>query len=137
MSASDIENKRRNLRVILTYTGISMFCILFSTVYEHFSHGVYSNYMIFLFLFPLLGGAIPYSALALFKKTPYPGRMEKSLYNSGIATLSVGSCLSGVLEIYGTTSAYIPVYWIAGCILLAVSLVVYFTSAHKKTAKNR
>jgi hypothetical protein len=35
----------------MTYLGFTLFCGLFSLIYEHFSHGVYSDYMVYLFLF--------------------------------------------------------------------------------------
>ena len=41
------------------YLTASVFCALFGAVYELFSHGVYSYWMIYAFAFPLLLGAIP------------------------------------------------------------------------------
>ena len=40
-------------------------CAVFSAVYEHFSHGVYSWYMVFLFAVPLIYGLVPF----LFSRT--------------------------------------------------------------------
>ena len=37
------------------YLGISVFVFIFGQIYEYFSHGVYSNYMIFAFLIPFAG----------------------------------------------------------------------------------
>lgn len=37
---------------------VSAFCTVFGEVYEHFSHNVYSAYMVFAFAFPLAGGAL-------------------------------------------------------------------------------
>lgn len=123
MSASDIELKdKKRFHVMWTYIGITLFCIFFSAVYEHFSHGVYSNFMVYMFLFPLVGGAIPFFLISTFHHIRYPRRMVISLYHSGIATLTVGSCLRGVLDIYGTTSGYVAVYWFAGAALIIVAL---------------
>lgn len=91
--------------------------------------------MIFLFLFPLLGGIIPFGIIGLFKRLGFPGRIPVNLYNAGIATLIVGSCMAGVLEIYGTSSAYMPVYWIAGSALAAVGIAIYMVSAVSRTHK--
>lgn len=121
-------NKTKEQRVrktVLVYFGVMLFCGLFSLIYEHFSHGVYSNYMVYLFLFPLLGGVVPFAALGKMSRLPFPDRVPFNLYNSGIATLSVGSCLTGILEIYGTTSVYTNVYWIVGAALTVLSLLVY------------
>ena len=53
------------------YVCVSIFCALFGGVYEYFSHGVRSNYMIFAFMVPLLAGAAPnlLAALAGNKKS--------------------------------------------------------------------
>ncbi|SMC34184.1 hypothetical protein [Papillibacter cinnamivorans] len=104
---------------------LALFCAFFSFVYERFSHGVYSDFMVYLFLLPLLGGVLPFAGIALLK-SPYPGRVSRNLYNSGIAALTVGSCMSGVLEIYGTDSPYIPVYWTAGILLAISGTAAYF-----------
>lgn len=133
MSTSDKQTKNQNVRkTILTYLGVTLFCGLFSFVYEHFSHGVNSGYMIYLFLFPLLGGVLPYGAIGLINKLHLPGRIPASFFNSGIATLTVGSCFKGVLDIYGTTSDYMPVYWFAGVALTVLGIVIYVLSARKQ-----
>ena len=93
---------------------------LFGAVYEQFSHGVYSNYMIYAFTVPLVLGAVP-CALALIRQR-YPARAGLGLWNAGIAVLSVGSVMRGVLDIYGTTNALIAVYPITGCLFLGLGL---------------
>jgi len=95
-------------------------------VYENFSHGVFSNWMIFLFLFPLLGGVLPTLALlGLGERLWLPDRAVRNLWNCGVATLTVGSSVAGVLEIYGTTSDYLPVYGIVGGILVIAGALTY------------
>ena len=47
--------------------------------------------------------------------------------DAGIATLTVGSLISGALEIYGTTSPLIVVYWIAGAALTLLGGLLFFT----------
>ena len=96
------------------------FLALFAGIYEAFSHGVYSYFMLFAFAAPLMMGVLPYTILLLIEK--YPNRMFLNLWNSAIATLSVGSVFAGVLEIYGTTNALIVVYPVAGGILILLSL---------------
>ena len=46
--------QRAERRAFLGYLGMTAFCIVFSTVYEIFSHQVYSTFLILAFLFPLL-----------------------------------------------------------------------------------
>ncbi len=105
------------------FLGITLLCGLFSFVYEQFSHHVYSNYMIFLFLFPLVGGVLPYGILGTMRNVRAPSRFAINAYNSGIAALTVGSAMKGALDIYGTASDYILVYWIAGTVLVLAGIL--------------
>lgn len=129
MSILDTEDKKtRALNTARVYLGIALFCGFFSFVYEHFSHGVYSDYMVYLFLFPLVGGTLAFGILWLLGGRFFPERLSLNLYNSGIAALTVGSCLEGVLEIYATTSDYMPVYWITGAALTASGILCFLGS---------
>lgn len=91
-------------------------------VYEQFSHGVYSGFMVYAFLPPLVLGSCPLLILALRGKV-LPGRWCVRLYHWGIIALTVGCLFQGALEIYGTTSRLVMGYWIAGGACLAGSLV--------------
>ena len=125
--------KRKIFKIILSYILITLFCILFSLVYEHFSHGVYSDYMLYMFLFPLIGGVLIFSMIGLVRFLPIPKRLVINLYNSGIATLTIGSCLNGVLEIYGTNSDLISIYWLLGGFLTLSASLIYLFSLVQKT----
>lgn len=48
-----------------------------------------------------------------------------SLYHAELAALTVGSCVFGILEIYGTTSDLIPIYWIFGSLTIGSALLLY------------
>ena len=102
----------------------AIFCLFFGAIYEAFSFGVYSIYMIYAFCIPLLLGAIPLFSLALWGKK-FPGRFALNAWNSGIAALTVGCIVKGVLDIYGTTNRLIIVYPIAAAILLLAGLISY------------
>ncbi len=118
MFISGEENRgNRALKTALVYLLLAVFCAFFGGVYEHFSHEVYSYYMIYAFAFPLLGGTLPYMLLAMRKKE-YPGAACAMLQHCGLATLTVGSILRGILEIYGTTNALCACYRYAGAALL-------------------
>lgn len=111
------------------FLGVTVFVGIFSAVYEHYAHGVRSKPMIFAFLYPLLMGMIPIIALAYLqsmKKVQYAGLLRAgiNLFYSGIATLTLGSISSGVVEIYGTTNHLIKYFYIAGCPLLLSGLVL-------------
>lgn len=136
----------------------ALFCALFGAVYEMFSHGVYSCYMIYAFAIPLCPGAFPVMAAALhaksraakaqdidlkeaellyeedrYEKRPalylLPGRIALNAWFSGIAALTVGCIFKGVLEIYGTTNRLIIAYPAAGTILLLVGLAAFLIPA--------
>ncbi len=104
-------------------------CAIFGAVYEFFSHEVYSYYMLYAFLFPLAGGALPYSALALSRKVILPGKPAVFLYNSGLAANTVGCIMKGVLEIYGTENALLTGYVIVGTGLMLLGLLCYGAAA--------
>ena len=119
---SDTDISKRALKTAFIYLIISLFCALFGAVYEVFSHGVYSFYMIYAFAFPLVGGTFPFLAISLFRKH-YPDAIARNIYHSGIATLTVGSIIQGVLDIYGTTNRLTGLYWIVGIIMLISGIV--------------
>lgn len=117
------------------------FCAVFGCIYESFSFGVYSYFMIYSFLIPLILGGIPFLLLGLRflggtesagldKKPGNGGASQLSasvltasrLWHAGIATLTVGFLFKGVLSIYGTTSGLTKVYWIIGGMLLVAGL---------------
>lgn len=117
MSASDIKHARRTA---LVYLLVTVFVALFGGVYELFGHGVYSYFMLYAFAFPLVGGVLPYLV------TPrYPGRRARYCCHSGIATLTVGSLIQGVLEIYGTTNVLTRAYWLLGAILTLAGILLW------------
>ncbi len=110
----------------------SLFTAFFGAVYEHFSHGVYSYYMIYAFAIPLAGGLLPlllllsaYARSAVRKDVRLPGRLANGAWNAGLATLTVGCVMKGVLDIYGTSNGLLAVYPVAGAILLATGLFAY------------
>ena len=55
------------MKKLFVYFGISTFIFIFSQIYEYFSHGVYSNFMVFAFLIPFIGLFIP-SLINIFIK---------------------------------------------------------------------
>lgn len=98
---------------------------VFSAVYEHFSFGVYSPFMIFAFAVPLLMGALAFLLLGRALKktgTSVPALVCK-FWHAAVATLTVGFLFRGVLDIYGTSSPLGAVYWIASAVLAALSLL--------------
>ena len=99
-------------------------CAVLSAVYEGFSHGVYSVWMIGLFLFPLLLGALP--ALLLRRARRVPARGVRRVWAAGVSTLAMGSLMTGVFEIYGSPSPLTMWYWPVGGALLALAAAGFF-----------
>jgi len=119
LSASDKKLLRRSA---LAYLYTALGCGAFALIYEHFSHGVYSPFMTCLFAVPLLFGLWPLGWL-LFSRGRAPGRLSRRLWGAAAATLTVGACLRGVFDIYGTTVALVSVYWWAGGLLAAAAVL--------------
>lgn len=140
----------RTPKTALIYLVAAIFCAVFGAIYEIFSHGVISAFMVLAFLFPLLGGALPFFLIykagsarqarrrKTAKKRPAgarltsgnrrplsPGITSRSLYHSGIISLTVGSIMTGILEIYGTTNGLTAAYWLAGAALILSGIVTH------------
>ena len=93
-------------------------CAAFGLIYEHFSFGVWSHFMGFAFLIPLLLGALP---ALLVRRDPSPAAAQ--LYGGFVLTLTLGSLVRGALDIYGTTNGKLIAYPIlAGLMLLATAI---------------
>jgi hypothetical protein len=117
--------KNEHLRHALIFLLISLFLVVFASVYEMFSFGVYSVFMIFAFTVPLcLGTMISLVLFAVRAHATSPA--AAAVYNSGIATLTVGSILKGVLDISGYTNHLMPVYAVSGAVLILTGAVLYF-----------
>jgi len=78
-----------------------------------------------MFLYPLIGGVIPFMAIYLSPKLNFPQKLSFNIYNAGTATLTVGSCFAGVLEIYGTTSSHTIIYFVLGALFVFIGLLIY------------
>ena len=121
MSTSELELRTAGT-VALRYLICAACCALFGAVYEHFSHGVFSGHMVYAFVYPLLGGALPFLVLGLYGKGRLASAPVSVLYHCGIATLTAGSIIRGVLEIYGTANGLTVCYPIAGWTLVILGV---------------
>ncbi|MBQ3161278.1 MAG: hypothetical protein IJC04_04045 [Oscillospiraceae bacterium] len=122
------------MKTAFIYLLITIFCSVFGAVYELFSHEVYSFYMIYAFAIPLLGGVLPFMLAAMFNTSEFPGRLSLNLYNSGIAALTTGSIVNGVLEIYGTDNPLVYAYVFSGILFILAGIIVYMVK--KRRIKN-
>lgn len=124
MSISALERRRRaTLRFAWGNLAFAAFCGVFGWVYERFSFGVVSGFMVYAFLPPLAAGLL----LALLSGSRWaPDGGTLRLLTWGAATLGVGSIAAGVVAIYGTENRLLTVYPVAGAALLLAAAVRYF-----------
>ena len=123
MSASD-DDRKKYAETVRSYLIISVLCAVYGMIYELFSHKVYSLYMIFAFVIPLLGGFVP-SIIMYALKVKRCRAAADGLYRSEIAALTVDSIIKGVLEIYGTTNALSRLYLYVGAALTIFGTVLF------------
>lgn len=101
------------------WLGFSVFLLIFAIIYEHFSHGVYSLWMMTMPLIPFLFGSV----LCFFV---YPDR----IYQDGVLALTFSFLLKGVLEIYGTKNTFTDY-------LLYVSVILLVTGGIMTWRRNK
>lgn len=128
----------KSLKTAKVYLYVTIFCILFGAIYEYFSFGVYSYFMIYAFLWPLILGVLPFMVMSgkcigvsengVERKSGDLPEKEENLrayrfWHAGVATLTVGSIFKGILAIYGTTSPFTKGYFLVGGILLIIAMM--------------
>ena len=116
----------------MVYLIISIFTAFFGAVYEVFSHGIYSYYMIYAFAFPLVFGVLPFLLITLIPRCAIPSYASRSCLHAAVATATVGSIIQGVLDIYGTDSMLVIIYAYASALLFTASMVLYFVQIFTK-----
>ena len=119
MSILDINDLKNENKFII---GFSIFILIFGIIYEMFSHGVVSYYMIFAFSIPLIDFLI--NTIFINSKIK-ENKRSKNLFSMSICTFTFLSIIKGVLDIYGTTNNLIFVYLIVGLILLVTSIILF------------
>ena len=129
----------------MRYLAASIVIAAAAAVYGLFSHGVYSYFMTYAFMIPLLGGALPHLIAAMKNAEEEPenstGKKEipaesetragfakifdaKDTQLAVIVTLTAGSLLKGVLDIYGTTNSLLLAYPVMAAVICAALAAV-------------
>ena len=121
---SAVPSTANPLKTSFAYLVAVLFCAFFGAVYELFSHGVYSYFMMYAFAIPLALGVLPNLAATRFGWRA-PNKLAANAWNSGVAALTVGCIFQGALEIYGTTNQLAAVYPVVAAALLAVGVVFH------------
>ena len=104
---------------MLVYLFLTVFCLIFSQIYLHFSHGVTSPFMQFLCLIPFFLGFVPALCLRFIRFDI--SAFARVTYRCAVATLTIGSLVRGILDIYGTTSDYLKVYPVLAVLLFSLT----------------
>ncbi len=155
----------RYLKTSFIYLIVSIVLMIAGAVYEHFSFGVYSYFMIYAFAIPLAGGALPFlakymkdmrgadaSSGAAARITAYSGAADataysgavaetaaagrhEAIYHLALATLTAGSIVHGILAICGRPNSLTVIYLIAGLLLLAVTALAAVRSSANRMQK--
>lgn len=109
--------------MVIVYVFTTLFLIAFNYIYSLFGHGVSSLYMSYAFTFSLVLGVVGFMVIGWLK---LDNRIALNLYNAGIATLTVGSVLRGILDIAGADATFPIYYFIVGAVFAAVGGLIYF-----------
>ena len=109
-------------REIMAYLISFIFVLLFGQIYEIFSHNVYSNFMMFACIIPVIGLIITSIIYLSRIKSSSKGRLFIGL---SLITLTIWMIINGVLEIYGTTNKLVNIYPIITIILILIALISF------------
>lgn len=104
---------------------MTIFVFVFGLIYENFSHGVTSYYMLLAFMIPFAGYIVAVLAfMANKKKNGILPRLIEELIAGATCWLTLGSIFKGVLEIYGTTNHLCGFFLAIGLLQLAAAGVM-------------
>ena len=104
----------------MVYLILSIFLFIFSRVYVSLSYGEVSIFMNTLSLVPLIGGGLLVGLLYL---QPALSRISFNLWNSGVAVLTAGFLLRGIINLSGRSTTLDWPYWLIGAGFLGLALV--------------
>ncbi|NQM55766.1 hypothetical protein HO404_08090 [Streptococcus suis] len=134
MSTSVTNSTTRFSRTFISYLAMTAFLFIFSRIYENLSYGEVSVFMHYMFCATLVGGIL---LLGLLQVKPNLSRITYNLWNSGIATITAGCLLRGIINLSGRSTTLDQPYWYVGAGFLALSLITLFISDTRRTRQNR
>lgn len=116
-------SRLRMRRTLITGTSLALFCVVFTLIYEQFSHGATSSHMRCMFLMPLVGCALPALVGLVTPFHRFVCRPAFNLWNSGMAVWAVGCLFRGIVNISGRFTDLDRIYWVLGWVFLAASAI--------------
>ena len=130
MSTSVTNSTTRFSRTFISYLAMAAFLFIFSRIYESLSYGEVSVFMHYMFCATLVGGIL---LLGLLQVKPNLSRITYNLWNSGIATITAGCLLRGIINLSGRSTTLDQPYWYVGAGFLVLSLITLFISDRRRT----
>ncbi|NCB79701.1 MAG: hypothetical protein EOM41_07025 [Bacilli bacterium] len=130
LSTSVTNSTTRFSRTFISYLAMAAFLFIFSRIYESLSYGEVSVFMHYMFCATLVGGIL---LLGLLQVKPNLSRITYNLWNSGIATITAGCLLRGIINLSGRSTTLDQPYWYVGAGFLALSLITLFISDTRRT----
>ena len=115
-------------RAAITGAVLALVCVIFTAVYEQFSHGAVSSHMRCMFLMPLAGCALPALLCYLTPLHRHVSRPAFNLWNSGSAVWAVGCLFRGIVNISGRYTDLDRLYRVIGWIFLGLAILVQLIS---------
>ena len=103
---------------------------VFGMIYESFSFGVFSYAMIYAFGFFAVGGGLFWRLVGIKRK--FVPAMAACFWNAGLATLTLGSILKGVLDIYGSSNSLLILFPVLGIVDMLSFFLVVLIKKYKK-----
>lgn len=85
--------------------------------------------MHYMFCVTLIGGSLLLGMLTL---KPSLSRITFNLWNSGVATITAGFLLRGIINLSGRSTTLDQPYWFIGAGFLILALISLFFSGNKK-----
>ncbi|HFI0148520.1 TPA: hypothetical protein ACGO16_001582 [Streptococcus suis] len=122
----------RTARTFITYLATTAFLFIFSRIYESLSYGEVSVFMHYMFCVTLIGGGLLLSLLTI---KPNLSRLTFNLWNSGVATITAGFLLRGIINLSGRSTTLDQPYWYVGAGFLVLALISLFLGGNQRNRR--
>ncbi|HEL1541070.1 TPA: hypothetical protein U1312_001045 [Streptococcus suis] len=122
----------RTARTFITYLATTAFLFIFSHIYESLSYGEVSVFMHYMFCVTLIGGGL---LLGLLTIKPNLSRLTFNLWNSGVATITAGFLLRGIINLSGRSTTLDQPYWFVGAGFLILALFNLFLGGNQRNKR--
>ncbi|HEM5269581.1 TPA: hypothetical protein U1351_001208 [Streptococcus suis] len=132
LSTSVTNSTTRVSRTFISYLAITAFLFIFSRIYESLSYGEVSVFMHYMFCVTLIGGGL---LLGLLTIKPNLSRLTFNLWNSGVATITAGFLLRGIINLSGRSTTLDQPYWFVGAGFLILALFNLFLGGNQRNKR--